>query len=176
GCPAPGSTCISLLQEGAAAAAVAAAASATAQQRRQVTNFKEWISGALGTLQMAQLSPPAAVKLGHYLGVTTSFPSALSGAWVGEGMPLSTAATTTTTATPPTSQPSVSVCIRPSSTPAGPSTSSPSHVMGTGCSWSLVGGGGDKGRQHKCSKCGDVFPLPAMLAMHSLNHVEKRPF
>ena len=29
---------------------------------------------------------------------------------------------------------------------------------------------------HVCTRCFDSFPLPVMLAMHSLNHVEEKPF
>lgn len=117
-----------------------------AAHQHHVATFKHWISGALGRLQAGHVSPPALLKLNPLLGATAS--PTLSVAWV-EG--------------------STSRQRRPSSTP-GPSTSPPVLAAVSNDS------GESKPRHHMCSKCSDTFPLPVMLAMHSLNHVEERPF
>ncbi|KAK8741845.1 hypothetical protein OTU49_002423 [Cherax quadricarinatus] len=120
-----------------------------AAHHRHVATFKHWISGALDRLQGGRLSPPALLKLNPLLGATAS--PALSVAWV-EG--------------PASRQ------RRPSSTP-GPSRSPPVFsVLSSDAGGDTKPGGG----HHVCSKCNDTFPLPVMLAMHSLNHVEERPF
>ncbi|XP_071546429.1 uncharacterized protein [Panulirus ornatus] len=117
-----------------------------AAHQHHVATFKHWISGALGRLQASHVSPPALLKLNPLLGAAAS--PTLSVAWV-EG--------------------STSRQRRPSSTP-GPSTSPPVLAAVSNDS------GESKPRHHTCSKCSDTFPLPVMLAMHSLNHVEERPF
>lgn len=114
--------------------------------QHHVATLKNWISGALGRLQ-PHLSPPALLKLNPHAGLTTS--PAVSVAWV-EGS-------------------STSTHRRPSSTP-GPSRSPPPLTA-------LISDATEtKPRQHACPKCSDTFPLPVMLAMHSLNHEEEKPF
>lgn len=115
--------------------------------QHHVATFKHWISGALGRLQ-PHLSPPALLKLNPLAGLTTS--PAISVDWV-EGSSTSHR--------------------RPSSTP-GPLHSSPPPLTALISDARETKAAG----QHACSKCSDTFPLPVMLAMHSLNHVEERPF
>ncbi|XP_064078306.1 protein tramtrack, beta isoform-like isoform X3 [Macrobrachium nipponense] len=167
--------------QGEDAADMAAAAAMQQHQeqhhrQRHVANIKSWISGALGRLQMTHLSPPALLKLNPLLGAAVANP-ALSVAWV-EGSPpagdgVGSSGGTLLRSSSGAVPSSVSTTPRPSSTP-GPSSSPSTMKAATASS-----GGGlleSKFKQHKCSKCGDTFPLPVMLAMHSLNHVDKRPF
>lgn len=62
----------------------------------------------------------------------------------------------------------------PSRQPRPASTPGPSHSP-TLLPTAAAGEGAPAG-PHTCTKCRDSFPLPVMLAMHSLNHVEERPF
>ena len=128
---------------------------AAAHHHDHLASFKHWISGALGRLQPPHLSPPALLKLNPLLGSAAATP-ALSVSWV-EG---------------PSRQ------TRPASTP-GPSHSPtllPSSGVPSTAATTVTPGEGTPAGPHTCAKCRDSFPLPVMLAMHSLNHVEERPF
>ncbi|XP_045118811.1 protein tramtrack, beta isoform-like isoform X5 [Portunus trituberculatus] len=128
---------------------------AAAHHHDHLASFKHWISGALGRLQATHLSPPALLKLNPLLGSAAATP-ALSVSWV-EG---------------PSRQ------TRPASTP-GPSHSPtllPSSGVPSTAATTVTQGDGTPAGPHTCTKCRDSFPLPVMLAMHSLNHVEERPF
>lgn len=127
-----------------------------ARHQHTVANFKHWISDALGRLQAAHLSPPALLKLNPLLGSAAS--PALSVAWV----------------EPPAAPASASRQRRPASTP-GPSRS-PTSSSSSSTYPSELPGERKASQQHVCPQCSDTFPLPVMLAMHSLNHVEERPF
>ncbi|KAK3850461.1 hypothetical protein Pcinc_042842 [Petrolisthes cinctipes] len=146
-------------------------------QHQHLATFKHWISGALGKLQAGHLSPPPLLKMNP---LVSGRPPALSVAWV-EGAATTTAAAATAAATaannnsrqtqqPQQQQQQQQQTARPSSTP-GPAMSPP-VVLRPGA---LVEGGEESG-PHTCPQCHDSFPLPVMLAMHSLNHVEERPF
>ncbi|KAG0723706.1 Zinc finger protein 516 [Chionoecetes opilio] len=114
-----------------------------------LASFKHWISGAFGRLHAPHLSPQALLKLYPLLGGATPTPTpALSVSWV-QG---------------PTRQQT-----RPASTPG------PSHSPSVGAP-AATGEATPAGGPHTCPQCRDSFPLAVMLAMHSLNHVEERPF
>lgn len=117
-----------------------------------MATIKQWISSALGTLGDAggPLSPPSLVKLHPLLAEHCSRPSALSVSLVAAGGP--TARTAGPSHTPPSSQSATSAVMIENKDPR----KSNSH--------------------HVCSRCFDSFPMPVMLAMHSLNHVEEKPF